>query len=98
MRASKTGVYPLPNSELVAGGVARRLTESGAGEGIRTPDPLITNQMLYRLSYASRRKSTIIIRRNQNCKAAELIFAHDRVEVRQPGLDSLLPSARPNAL
>ncbi len=26
----------------------------GAGEGIRTPDPLITNQMLYRLSYASR--------------------------------------------
>jgi hypothetical protein len=29
---------------------------SGAGEGIRTPDPLITNQMLYRLSYASNRK------------------------------------------
>jgi hypothetical protein len=29
---------------------------SGAGEGNRTPDPLITNQMLYRLSYASRRK------------------------------------------
>ena len=26
---------------------------SGAGEGIRTPDPLITNQMLYQLSYAS---------------------------------------------
>lgn len=26
----------------------------GAGEGIRTPDPLITNQMLYQLSYASR--------------------------------------------
>ena len=25
---------------------------SGAGEGIRTPDPLITNQMLYQLSYA----------------------------------------------
>ena len=37
----------------------RRLPEnafslSGAGEGIRTPDPLITNQMLYRLSYASK--------------------------------------------
>ena len=29
---------------------------SGAGEGIRTPDPLITNQMLYRLSYASNGK------------------------------------------
>ncbi len=27
---------------------------TGAGEGIRTPDPLITNQMLYQLSYASR--------------------------------------------
>ena len=26
---------------------------SGAGEGNRTPDPLITNQMLYQLSYAS---------------------------------------------
>ena len=26
----------------------------GAGEGNRTPDPLITNQMLYRLSYASK--------------------------------------------
>jgi hypothetical protein len=25
----------------------------GAGEGMRTPDPLITNQLLYRLSYAS---------------------------------------------
>ena len=32
---------------------ANRLN-SGAGEGIRTPDPLITNQMLYRLSYASK--------------------------------------------
>ena len=28
-------------------------TLPGAGEGIRTPDPLITNQMLYQLSYAS---------------------------------------------
>ncbi len=32
----------------------------GAGEGIRTPDPLITNQMLYRLSYASDCKLIII--------------------------------------
>ncbi len=29
----------------------------GAGEGIRTPDPLITNQMLYQLSYASKKYS-----------------------------------------
>ena len=34
-----------------ATGPARR--PSGAGGGIRTPDPLITNQMLYQLSYAS---------------------------------------------
>ena len=74
MRASKTGVYPLPNSELVAGGVARRLTESGAGEGIRPPDPLITNQMLYQLSYASRRKLTIIVMRHRNCKGGKIIF------------------------
>ena len=33
---------------------------SGAGEGIRTPDPLITNQMLYRLSYASAANPTSI--------------------------------------
>ena len=32
---------------------AFRKPYTGAGEGIRTPDPLITNQMLYRLSYAS---------------------------------------------
>ena len=30
--------------------VVRR--KNGAGEGTRTPDPLITNQMLYQLSYA----------------------------------------------
>jgi hypothetical protein len=28
----------------------------GAGEGIRTPDLLITNQLLYQLSYASQTK------------------------------------------
>src|SRR5207245_1919455 len=32
---------------------------SGAGEGIRTPDPLITNQMLYRLSYASTSRDSL---------------------------------------
>jgi hypothetical protein len=30
----------------------RQITLSKASEGIRTPDPLITNQLLYRLSYA----------------------------------------------
>ena len=31
---------------------------SGAGEGISTPDPLITNQMLYQLSYASMQQAS----------------------------------------
>jgi hypothetical protein len=31
----------------------------GAGEGIRTPDLLITNQLLYRLSYASQTKEAL---------------------------------------
>ena len=31
----------------------RALLQDGAGGGNRTPDPLITNQLLYLLSYAS---------------------------------------------
>src|SRR5438128_819219 len=38
-----------------------------AGEGIRTLDPLITNQMLYQLSYASRKLPTLA-KRKPNCK------------------------------
>ena len=48
--------YVLGNfTPCLTGFLPNRLPEalSGAGEGIRTPDPLITNQMLYRLSYAS---------------------------------------------
>ena len=74
MRASKTVVYPLPNFELARWRAARRLTQAGAGEGIRTPDPLITNQMLYQLSYASRRKLIIIQKGNPNCKDTRIIF------------------------
>ena len=33
-------------------GPARRDDDSGAGSRIRTRDPLITNQVLYQLSYA----------------------------------------------
>ena len=47
---------------------------TGAGEGIRTPDPLITNQMLYQLSYASRHKHIIILMRNPNCKGLADFF------------------------
>ena len=38
----------------------------GAGEGIRTPDPLITNQMLYQLSYASDMGQVYPAGRNQS--------------------------------
>jgi hypothetical protein len=41
-----------------------RASFSGAGEGIRTPDPLITNQMLYRLSYASNSGESARLRAN----------------------------------
>jgi hypothetical protein len=41
--------------------VLRILSFSGAGEGIRTPDPLITNQMLYRLSYASKSRESCAV-------------------------------------
>ena len=55
----------------------------GAGEGIRTPDPLITNQMLYQLSYASPNSlvlppvSTIWLTRSRACAecAADLTLA-----------------------
>ena len=47
-RALTPPILPdLTAKRLVAGLV------SGAGGGNRTPDPLITNQMLYQLSYAS---------------------------------------------
>ena len=44
----------------------RLLSFSGAGEGIRTPDPLITNQMLYRLSYASNSGDSARLRANES--------------------------------
>ncbi len=49
--------------------------QAGAGEGIRTPDPLITNQMLYRLSYASGHKPIILLGGPQNCKDDMQIFS-----------------------
>ena len=65
---------PSPTAESTAG-----LASSGAGEGIRTPDPLITNQMLYQLSYASRRKQLIISLRKHNCKGRGKIFPPPRL-------------------
>jgi hypothetical protein len=43
---------------------------NGAGEGIRTPDPLITNQMLYQLSYTGFQRRKILSRRSLYCKAS----------------------------
>ena len=43
---------------------AFRVRYPGAGEGIRTPDPLITNQMLYQLSYASKSRDRLPLRAN----------------------------------
>ena len=43
----------VPLENLLCRCAAPKCFFSGAGEGIRTPDPLITNQMLYQLSYAS---------------------------------------------
>jgi hypothetical protein len=54
---------PLPAGEA-------SLAQAGAGEGIRTPDPLITNQMLYQLSYASGYKPIILLARPINCKGS----------------------------
>ena len=41
------------NNPLLQPKLNRPARSCGAGEGNRTPDPLITNQMLYQLSYAS---------------------------------------------
>ena len=60
-RLGKSAPESLPTGARLPVSSAARLAQTGAGEGIRTPDPLITNQMLYRLSYASDRKSTIIL-------------------------------------
>ncbi len=56
---------------------ARPPPSHGAGEGIRTPDPLITNQMLYRLSYASSRKPIIIPTGSQIARGSkEFLSSH----------------------
>ncbi len=36
--------------------------KNGAGERSRTPDRLITNQLLYQLSYASHAKARILVK------------------------------------
>ncbi len=52
-----TALQPrLRHHNQTVGGRAVRASDLGAGEGIRTPDLLITNQLLYQLSYASQTK------------------------------------------
>ena len=51
---SKTGQTPNPNLQRgVKEPFLNQLVKTGAGKGTRTPDLLITNQLLYQLSYAS---------------------------------------------
>ena len=38
-----------------------RYAPDGANEGTRTPDLLITNQLLYQLSYVGTRKTTLMV-------------------------------------
>ena len=47
-----TAIRPSSPHRTIAGAPAP-LLDTGAGERIRTPDRLITNQLLYQLSYAS---------------------------------------------
>ena len=64
----------------------------GAGEGIRTPDPLITNQMLYRLSYASRWKLTIILLGCQIARARDTFFMGREFVIRRASTACALQS------
>ena len=53
-RLSKAGQTPNPNLQRKAPeSFLNQLVKTGAGKGTRTPDLLITNQLLYQLSYAS---------------------------------------------
>jgi hypothetical protein len=48
----------------------------GAGEGIRTPDPLITNQLLYLLSYASLCEPVMLAKQTVRCNNNFSKFCH----------------------
>ena len=57
-RFTVCSLWPLGNSSLLSFGVAHSVSQrafhrNGAGERTRTPDLLITNQLLYQLSYTS---------------------------------------------
>ena len=48
---------------------AKMLISSGANEGIRTPDLLITNQLRYRLRHISSCNALIIHHETEKCKS-----------------------------
>ncbi len=50
--------------ERQTGTVAQAIDFAGAARGIRTPDPIITNDVLYRLSYCGIRRDLGIGTRN----------------------------------
>ena len=62
-------LWPLGNSPIC------NLSEGGAGRRTRTPDLLITNQLLYQLSYTSTISSEVYVTRNVPiCQPLNLFF------------------------
>ncbi len=53
-RRKPAGLQPAPFSHSGNSPSGKIIFNFGAGEGTRTPDRLITNQLLYQLSYASK--------------------------------------------
>ena len=80
--------------------------KSGAGRRIRTPDLLITNQLLYRLSYTSRKSSEgynskserICQHENKSFPAAEKFSAAGSIFTLRYALPAALPRSPQRAL
>ncbi len=58
---------------------------NGAGRGTRTPDPLITNQVLYQLSYAGDQGAAYSEAERAGKHASLSISARSEKAVNQPG-------------
>ena len=87
-------------------GMEQASFDGGAGRRIRTPDLLITNQLLYRLSYTSRKSSEgynskserICQHENKSFPAAEKFSAAGSVFTLRCALPAALPRSPQRAL
>ena len=87
-------------------GMGQASFDGGAGRRIRTPDLLITNQLLYRLSYTSRKSSEgynskserICQHENKSFPAAEKFSAAGSVFTLRCALPAALPRSPQRAL